>query len=268
MKTLFQAMLVAAAAVVAPTAMAASTFDLTDRADPGACLQDAANLNTYGNQWTCSQVGGAGDELAVRAYSGAAAANYAAAYATDQNSLGLGITFNGEVVGTPQHSMDNDGKVDTFLLSFDSSIALNTVKLGWSQGDSDISILRWTGAAGAAVSALTSSNIGNLTSSGWSLVGNYNNVGTAAALGFNAGGLTSSYWLVSAYSSTYGGTALDNTLDYVKLLSVGGNCVGGTGLGNCGAVAQAPEPMSLALVGVALLGGAIGSRRRLFAPRA
>jgi len=144
--------------------------------------------------------------------------------------------------------MDNSGKTDLLSLKFAAAVKLDSLSLGWYKDDSDVSVLAYTGAAPPPVS-ISGKTVANLVSSGWSLVANLANV-KATAPTFNAGGTSSSWWLISAYNSGYGGTAIDGTSDYVKLLSVSNSTPG-----------KVPEPGSLALMGLAAC-AAFGLRRR------
>ncbi|MDD2743313.1 MAG: PEP-CTERM sorting domain-containing protein [Rhodocyclaceae bacterium] len=167
--------------------------------------------------------------------------------------------------GTGAHAADNGMGVDLFFIEFDSAVNLTNVKIGWNgtdnySKDSDISVLAYTGTSSTApISGLKISNLTNSTN-GWTSIGNYANVG---AMNGNSAqvstDISSSWWLISAYNSNYGGNTITDgrniITDYFKLLSVAGTV---TTTSN-----ETPEPSSLALAALGLLSIA-GFRRRGF----
>lgn len=188
-----------------------------------------------------------------------------------------GLAVNAENASAPHHAMDNQSTLELILLRFDQAVTLSSIKLGWADYDSDITLLAYTGTIGtntdaAATSTIVGKSLSNLKSAnGWNLVGNYADVGTQSPVTVNSGNVSSSWWLVSAYNSTIGGsvssnggsltsgTGAPNTTtgyrnsgyDYVKLYSVAGTTT----------VNQTPEPGSLALTAMALFGVAAARRR-------
>lgn len=214
----------------------------------------------------------------------------------NQGAWGQGM-YTGSDNGSPYHAIDNNQNTEGVLLSFAGNVSLTGVGLGYvsngttsncvvaGQGctvadnaaatvTADVAVYRWAGTTGtgngtATVAGLTS------TLSGWELVGVYDMRTDAASVydknAVNSAGKTSSWWLITAYNSGLKGQStatgsFDNGNDYFKLLGVAatkcsssvstsGTC-GGTNTGG-----KLPEPATLALTSVALLGMA-GIRRR------
>lgn len=148
----------------------------------------------------------------------------------------------------PEHAIDNNQRYDMALLSFSSAVKLTEVKLGWASGDSDITVMAYTSNTPFVIGTkLTGKRYDQLVGAGWTAVGNYADVGTASPVTVNAGNHVSSYWLIGAYNPLAGGVSSGSNFgvgnDNVKLASVTGDIVN-----------RVPEPGSLALFGIALLG--------------
>ena len=198
---------------------------------------------------------------------------FATATLSDQNGSGLGVSASGESTGSPQHSMDNDGATELMVFQFDKNIILDKVVLGWTYGDADFSIFRWAGNTAPTLSNALAGKTASGLAATWSLVGNYAATGgptgnTTAdvnaravdvTVDVNAGNASSSWWIISAYNQSYGGTLSGtNTttgMDYMKVLAfVSQSPV--TPPGN-----DVPEPGSFALMGAAFAGWFMTRRR-------
>jgi len=288
-------------ALVGSAASASSSWDLT-----GCSTSTSANL---GNSETCVDPGAAaglvlyglgnGTGTPNLPYTTSNEANFADQNLYDWGSAyGLGIISSNEANVTGPHAVENGYGIEAMLLNFTSGpVNMTDLTIGWngtdknvtkdnngsdSDGgtaikydDSDVSVFAWAGTGAPTMTGTSGVSPTGLmaTNSGWSLVGNYANVGESNGVGTTSttyGGAQSiststysSYWLISAYSDAYGsGSGLNQGNDSFKVLSVAGRVATGCAATNsCGGGGQVPEPGSLALMGVAMM-GFVASRRR------
>ena len=186
---------------------------------------------------------------------------------------GLAMDSNGAV--PPAHALGNSGNTEAVLMSFSQAVALSSLNLGYvctstTNGTScdshgaNVSIFAYTGTGTPTALSNVAANgmpstAGTQASNGWTLVGNYAGL-QGGANAVDASGITSSWFLVSAYNTAFGTSSangnaswLSEGTDYFKIYSVAGSTAPTT--------KKTPEPGSLALAGVALLGAAWTRRR-------
>jgi len=162
---------------------------------------------------------------------------------------GLGDQGDAVEGSSPEHAMDNNQRYDSILFSFGGGLGfkLTGVEIGYKDTDSDIFVL----AGNTPLSSGSGFNYNDLTSHGWTLIGNYSNLATNTKQAVNAAGVVANYWLVGTgcYTGSGSGVSIcssDYKKDYVKLLAV---------YGEPGRDHKAPEPGTALLFGTALIGG-------------
>ncbi|WP_457424579.1 PEP-CTERM sorting domain-containing protein [Roseateles sp. P5_E7] len=179
------------------------------------------------------------------------------------SSIGLGYTAKGNGCVTSAGAAATAECAAGTTLSYTTNVQV------------DVALFRWTGAAGTTPTGNPTALIGQgaAAMAGWELVGTYGDMVTDTNPAYNlvnSGQKTSSWWMISAYNTGFSSAAgetrgsLDNGNDYFKLYAVAGaKCTSSINAqGVCGGTtSKTPEPATLALTSVALLGVA-GLRRR------
>ncbi|MES2842852.1 MAG: exosortase-dependent surface protein XDP1 [Pseudomonadota bacterium] len=243
------------------------------RAITAACLVTAGASAQAATNWTASY-GGCGDSGNVVAAAGSfgtcggsgvdvRATSVISGSVTDATVRawggGLGVQNKDESNTNGPHALDNYNGLDALIFKFTESVSLTSLTLGWNgydnttshYNDSDVSIYAWTDASAAPTSYAS-------TVAGWVLIGDYFNVGTKTGdTQAVSTPVFSSYWLVSAYSSSSVSGGVRST-DAFKVLSLAGTY--------CGALCappggDVPEPGSLALMAMGAF-GLMAARRR------
>ena len=162
------------------------------------------------------------------------------------------------------------GAIEGLLMNFSSAVSLKSVSIGYSGTDADLSVYVWTGGGtGPDMTKQTISNDAANGLAGWTLVGS-NSMAAVTAQNTTSSytlpsSLYSSYFLVTTYFGANNGN-LDYGNDSFKIngWTTTAACSGtvNSGTGVCSTGTKVPEPASLALVAVALLGAGTVTRRK------
>jgi hypothetical protein len=260
LKKIVQSLAACALLVGGSAVFAASTWNFSSNATPECSAQGTGSTN--------SEICGSnpvGGSVTVTGWSILSPGGAARAEVT-QTAEGFGV--HGPNDTSPL--MDNSGSVDLIRLGFGVSTEIEQIGLGKKSVDSDISLYYYVGGAGSTTD-ITGLSVSDLSSHGWQLVSNYNDLTVTGAADLtstevnkvapnivNSGSLSSSWWLVSAYSgatASCGGTVSGNDAMRVLAIATAG---GGT---NPPSSNKVPEPGSLALMGAALT-AFVASRRK------
>lgn len=152
----------------------------------------------------------------------------------------------------PEHAIDNQERYEMVMLSFSEAVKLTQVAIGWVGSDSDITVMAYQG---SGTPTLAGKEFTSASLSGWQLIGNYADVGQNTK-SINAQNAVSSFWLIGAYNPLGGAVASGFTDgdDYIKLKSVTGCASREVGCVPPPPNGKVPEPGSLALLGLGLLG--------------
>jgi hypothetical protein len=253
------AVTVAGFALAGPAMAQTKTWNFGDATAPGSC---SLNNGNYGNVASCTQQpAGTVTDLTVRAYSsdgnGSTYRTAALNYWGTGSGFGVYNQTEGYSASSPQHAMDNSTPgIDMMLLSFTSAEILKSITIGWSGTDGDFQVLAYTGSSSFSTTTIVNKTAAQLLTGGWSLVTTVNGAGGITtpdvSYAVNAGNVSSSYWLISAFNSAFGGSSIATAgTDSIKVLAISTQ-----GPGNV------PEPGTLALAGLGLFAIARMRHRR------
>lgn len=310
MKPLLTTALLAAAAALGSVGPAAAqtTWNLSLSPALTHCVQNAAASGSFGNTWTCPS--GSASPVTLSAWSSdrgssstgnttddsyhLTGSGYASAFLSPQDTSGFGAVSRLEAQqaltpfapGSPNHAFDSiaPGSIDLLLLEFSSSVVLSQIGIGWTDGDADVTVMRWAGAGNPFLTDGTSTmsgdgerNLSNtLGNTGWSLVGSYANLAADRSGNFgdtarNTGAtdaMASSWWLVSTFNTTLNG----GSSSCRKADGSATTCLPDNDRFKFNYIAfrtptppppgRVSEPASLALLGIAALAWVASSRRR------
>jgi len=265
---------------VASGAMAATTWNLVSGCTASNVQSQACALGVSGLTVSAFSTGTGSNTGLSNATSTAPSTNFnSSGVMMNYSTAGIGLLAQGDADAAGPHALDNVGGVDALLFSFTTTTAnsslqanLSNVKIGWSgvnsgaiagYQDADLSLFAWQGSTAAP--SMTATGPSGLVGAGWKLIGNYADVSANATVSNANTSIYSSYWLISAYDTSYG-SSLANTAatsgtnkglnggnDSFKVLSIAGD----TRLVSN----KTPEPGSIALMGAALV-GFVATRRR------
>jgi MYXO-CTERM domain-containing protein len=190
-----------------------------------------------------------GTNVTASAWSDVGTGTLSSASLNYYSGSGFGVHSGGESTSSPQHAVDNSGKYEWIMLSFDKAVSLDEITLGWISGDADMTVL---------ASAAPSTSL-----SGWTFIENLYYTGGSTDDFISRDGMKvaqldnevcASYWLIGAINPAFASSNYVGN-DFFKLYSVQA-CV------DCGQPGNGvSEPGSLALAGLGLL-GVLGLRRR------
>lgn len=172
-------------------------------------------------------------------------------------SSGLGAVNSDEGDDTPNHAFDSiygsSASIDhdMALLQFSEDVTLDTMRIGYFNTDSDMSVLTYTG-NGTPTPFSSSSKWSDLLNQGWSFVNHYSDVQVNQNRAISSS-VESQYWLVGVYNPAFQDNGWSIGNDSFKLAGLSSSNTPGT-----------PPPPGIPEPATALLfvAGLIGLSRR------
>ncbi|MGB4063257.1 MAG: exosortase-dependent surface protein XDP1 [Azonexus sp.] len=262
-KVLFSAVTLALAGQVSAT----QTWNLA------GALSTGVTVNAYANTDGTNNATNAANNGALQTIQNANWVGQSAGYGGVSNADGCttGSYCDLNEGSSPEHAIDNNQRYDMVLVSFASVVNLQSLTMSWRNNDSDFTVMAYTGSA-TDLAGVKASLVGDKYNAltGWTVVGSYDGADLGAGVTSTASTTyqitsatktLSSWWLIGAYNPLVGGSntaaGVDSgtvaTYDHFKLASVFGCTSTETGCGGGGG-GKVPEPGSLALMGLGLIG--------------
>lgn len=201
--------------------------------------QDGVTLNLQVSAWAINTSTNKIEAATVMPYSG-----------------GLGISSKYESTGSPQHSIDNSGKIEFLLFKFNEPVDLNSFYVGWDSGDADATVFYGDVTTNPTLAGMSKTTLYNTV-----MDGSYNSLVGSASAGLGQRNIanteTANWWIISALDKANASVGKNDPYDYFKVKSLKVDFFPvGPGV---------PEPSTWAMMiaGIGVAGAALRRRRAL-----